>query len=465
MTAIEGTIVATAMPTIVGALGDFDLMSWVFAAYLLTQAVTIPIYGRLADLYGRKPLLLAGIFIFLIGSVLCGLAWSMATLVGFRIVQGIGAGAVMPVGRTLIGDVYHGADRARMQGYVSGAFIGSAVLGPLVGAFVVAHWAWPWVFWVNVPFGLAATAMLAFLYRERIEARERHIDYLGSLLLCLASGFLLFALAEASRLAIAVTLALVALSAVALTLFVLCERRVAHPIWPMSLWRDRFIASGNIVCLALGATTMAIAAFLPAYIQGVMGDSAFVAGLALMGLSVLAPVGAVLAGRMMLHFSYRSSATAGAVLFTLGCVMMALLDPTRGAGWAMASASLMGFGMGMNNNTYMVSIQAGTAWSQRGIATSSIIFTRILGQAAGAAGFGGILNAELSGRAGGADLVNRMLVPSARETLAPQDLAPVMQAFDHALHSVFAICVALALLVMAVGFLLPSGRGLRQDRT
>ena len=463
MTAIEGTIVATAMPTIVGALGDFDLMSWVFAAYLLTQAVTIPIYGRLADLYGRKPLLLAGISVFLAGSVLCGLARSMAALVLFRIVQGIGAGAVMPVGRTLIGDVYHGADRARMQGYVSGAFIGSAIFGPLAGAFLVAHWTWPLVFWINLPFGLAAMAMLAFLYRERIETRERRVDYLGSLLICLASGLLLFALAEAPRLAAALTLALAGAAAASLVLFILHERRAANPIWPTSLWRDRIVASGNIVNLALGATTMPTAAFLPAYIQGVMGDSAFVAGMALMAMSVLAGLGAVLAGGIMLRTSFRTSATVGAVLLTAGCVMMALLDPARGAGWAIASASLMGFGMGMNNNTYMVSIQAAADWSQRGIATSSIIFTRILGQAAGAAGFGGILNAELAGR-GGADLVNRMLVPSLRQALAPQDIAPVMAAFDHALHTVFAICVALALLVMAVGFLLPAGRGLRERR-
>src|SRR5579862_1416723 len=142
ITAIESTIVATAMPTIVARLGGFELLSWVFTVYLLTQAVTTPIYGRLSDLYGRKPLLLFGIALFLVGSALCGLAWSMPSLILFRIVQGLGAGAIMPVGRTLIGDVYHGADRARMQGYEIGTFIGAAVFGPVVGAFLVAHAVW-----------------------------------------------------------------------------------------------------------------------------------------------------------------------------------------------------------------------------------------------------------------------------------------------------------------------------------
>ena len=149
MAAIEGSIVATAMPSIVGDLGGFDLFSWVFTAYLLTQAVSVPIYGRLADLYGRKRLLMIGIALFLAGSVLCGLAWSMISLIVFRVIQGLGAGAVLPVAQTLIGDIYRGADRARMQGYISTTFGSAAILGPVVGAFIVTHFPWQWVFWVN----------------------------------------------------------------------------------------------------------------------------------------------------------------------------------------------------------------------------------------------------------------------------------------------------------------------------
>ncbi|HUZ74109.1 MAG TPA: MFS transporter [Stellaceae bacterium] len=460
MTAIEGTIVATAMPTIVAALGGFELLSWVFTAYLLTQAVTIPIYGRLADFYGRKPILLLGIGLFLVGSVLCGFAWSMLSLVAFRVVQGIGAGAVMPVGRTLIGDVYHGPERARMQGYVSSVFVGAAVIGPMVGAFLAAHTIWPMVFWINVPFGLIAAALLAWKLDERTERHRHRIDFVGSGLLGLGTGILMFALAEAARVGPAATVALMTVALVALVLFVMWEARVPEPVWPLALWRDRIVASGNAVSIALGAITMGFAAFLPAYIEGVMGRSAFIAGVTLMAMSMAGPIGAVLAGRIMLQVSYRAAAASGACLSIVGGMMMLRLGPASAAAWVMASGLFVGFGMGMNNNTYMVAIQAGSGWSQRGIATSTIVFTRILGQAIGAALFGGILNARLAGLPGGGDLVTRMLNPSSRRDLSLATMRPVLTAFDAALHLVFAIMLGLTVFVLAVGLLLPAGHGL-----
>jgi EmrB/QacA subfamily drug resistance transporter len=460
MTAIEGTIVATAMPTIVASLGGFEYLSWVFTAYLLTQTVTIPIYGRLSDVYGRKPLLLLGVGLFLVGSVLCGFAWNMLSLVAFRVVQGIGAGAVMPVGRTLIGDVYHGAERARMQGYVSGVFVGAAVLGPMVGAFLVAHAPWPMVFWINVPFGIAAMAMLALLLRERIELRQHRIDYIGSVLLAIGTGVLMFALAEAARVGVAATCAILAVAVAVLALFLWWEMRVPEPVWPLDLWRDRVIASGNVVSLAFGATTMGFAAFLPAYIQGVMGRSAFAAGASLMAMSCAGPIGAVLAGRIMLRSSYRTSAAAGALISTVGSCIMLLLAPDSSIALPTASGLLIGFGMGMNNNTYMVAVQADTGWSRRGIATSTILFTRILGQSVGAALFGGILNARLANEPGGGDLVTRMLEPALRQTIPAAAMQPVLHAFDAALHVVFAIMLALTIVVLVVGILLPAGHGL-----
>ena len=463
ITAIESTIVATAMPTIVGDLGGFELLSWVFTAYLLTQAVTTPIYGRLSDLYGRKPILLLGIALFLLGSALCGFAWSMISLVAFRVVQGLGAGALMPVGRTLIGDVYHGADRARMQGYVSSVFVGAAVFGPVVGAFLVAHTTWPMVFWINLPLGLAAGAILLWALHEHVEPRRHRIDLGGSALICIGTSTLMFALAQASSLGLAAIIILVAVSLAAIAAFILYEQYVPEPIWPMSLWRDRVVSSGNLASLALGTTMMGIAAYLPVYIQGVMGDSAFVAGLTLMSMSASSPIGAVLAGRIMLRASYRTSASAGAVLYILGSVMMCLLGPHSTPYWAMASGLLMGFGIGMNNNTYMVAIQSDSGWSSRGIATSAFIFSRILGQALGAAAFGGILNAGLSAYlTGGGDLVARIMSPEFRKTLPPETLGPLMAEFDHALHIVFIILVALAVGVMIIGLLLPKGRSIRR---
>ena len=463
ITAIESTIVATAMPTIVAQLGSFELLSWVFTAYLLTQAVTTPIYGRLSDLYGRKPILLFGVALFLIGSALCGFAWNMVSLVLFRIVQGLGAGAIMPVGRTLIGDVYSGADRARMQGYVSGVFVAAAVLGPVVGAFLVAHTIWQMVFWINLPLGVLTGAILIWALKERVGPRPSRIDYGGAALLAVATFALLFALAQSAVLGVGALAALILVALVAFVLFLFQEQRVAEPIWPMSLWRDPMATSGNLASLALGATMMGVAAYLPVYIQGVMGDTALTAGLTLMAMSASGPVGAVLAGRIMLRASYRASAGLGAIVYILGSVMMSLLAPGSTVYWAMASGLLMGFGTGMSNNTYMVAIQSESGWSSRGVATSAFMFCRLLGQALGAAAFGGILNAGLARYLqGGGDLVTRLMNPELRASLPPETIAPLMQEFNRSLHIVFVIMVGLAVGVMLVGLKLPKGHGIRR---
>ncbi|HEV8014737.1 MAG TPA: MFS transporter [Stellaceae bacterium] len=463
ITAIESTIVSTAMPTVVASLGGFDLLSWVFTSYLLTQVVTVPIYGRLADLYGRKPILLFGAGLFIIGSILCGFAWSMLSLVLFRTVQGLGAGALMPVGRTLIGDIFIGPERARMQGVVSSVFIGAAVLGPMVGAFLATHTIWPMIFWINVPIALIAGAILIWGFREHIEKRRHRIDWGGALLIALGTGTLMFALAQTSSLGLGLAAALIVAAVVVLIVFVFYERSVPEPIWPMSLWQDRVASSGNLVSLGLGATTMGIAAYMPVYIQGVIGDSALVSGLALMAMSAAGPVGAMTAGQLMLRVSYRTTASAGAAIYIIGSIMMTALSPASGAGWAAASGLLMGLGIGMNNNTYLVAVQSESAWNQRGIATSALVFSRILGQAIGAAAFGGILNASLAAYLNGHDdLVTQIMTVSGRSALPAAIVGPVIAQFDHALHMIFYILVVLAFGVMAVGLMLPKGRGIRR---
>jgi multidrug resistance protein len=463
ITQIESTIVATAMPTIVGEIGGFDLLSWVFTIYLLTQAVTTPIYGRLSDLYGRKPILLFGIGLFIVASMLCGLAWNMPSLIFFRAIQGLGAGAISPVGRTLIGDIYHGADRARMQGYVSGVFIGSAVLGPIVGAFIVAHTIWQMVFWFNVPLGLIAGGILMLVFKERFERRPGRLDVVGALLLAAGSFVLLYALAQSAVLPVVWFAALMALAVILIVAFGLYERSVSEPIWPMSLWRDRMSTSGNLVSFSLGVTIMGVTAYLPVYIQGVMGQSAMTAGLIITAMSATSPIGAVVAGRIMLRSSYRVTASIGGIFYIIGTVMMVMLAATSGPIWIMAGASMIGLGLGLNNNTYMVAIQAESSWSTRGIATGAFIFSRIFGQALGAAAFGGILNAGLSRYLQGeGDLLSRILTPEQRASLPPETLAPLLQEFSHALHIIFIIVTVFAVASLAIGYMLPKGRSIRR---
>ena len=458
MAAIEGTIVATAVPSIVGSLGGFDLFSWLFTSYLLTQAITVPIYGRLADLYGRKRLLFLGIFLFLVGSILCGFAPSMMTLIAFRVLQGMGAGAVMTVSQTLLGDIYRGADRARMQGYISSVFASAAILGPVVGAFIVAHWTWPMVFWVNVPLGLASAAMLALTLRERVERRRHRIDYVGSTLMALGTGVLMFALVQAATLSRGTMAALIVLSLVLIVWFFVHEARVREPLLPLPLLRDPIIAFGNISSLTSGAAMMGIIAFLPAYMQGVMGESVLAAGYALMALSGGWPVGGFAASRISIAFSYRAAVIAGGIVIILGSAMMVMLDPSRGATWAIVGTLLTGFGMGLTNNTFGVAIQANVEWTQRGIATSMTVFTRIIGQSLGTAVYAGILNASLARHmTGGGDLVNRLMEPALRAGIPAQELMPLMAAFGEGLHNVYLLNFALALIIMAVALGMPKG--------
>lgn len=221
--------------------------------------------------------------------------------------------------------------------------------------------------------------------------------------------------------------------------------------------------SGNLASLALGMTMMGVAAYLPVYIQGVMGGTAFTAGITLMSMSATSPIGAVLAGRIMLRASYRTAATTGAVFYIAGSVMMLMLDAETSVGFVMLSGLMLGLGIGLNNNTYMVAIQSECSWSTRGIATSAFIFSRILGQALGAAAFGGILNAGLSlYLSGEGDLLTRIMTPELRAALPPETLAPLMRQFSRSLHFVFLILAALAVAVMLIGWMLPKGRGLRR---
>ncbi|HXP29484.1 MAG TPA: MDR family MFS transporter [Stellaceae bacterium] len=455
ISAIEGTIIATVMPTIVSELGGFDLFSWAFTAYLLTQGVTAPIYGRLADIYGRKRVLLTAIGLFLVASVLCGFAWSMMSLIAFRVLQGIGAGGLVPVVQTIIGDLFTPAERARIQGWISSVWAMGAIIGPLLGAFLVAHSIWPMVFWVNVPIGVVAAAMLVVSLHERLEPHPHRIDYLGSALMMLGTGLLMLALVDAARLPLGAIAGLIAAAAIVLTLFVLHERRTPEPMLPLGLWVNGIVAGGNVTGLGLGAVMMGTTAFLSLYVQGVMGRSAIIAGVALAASSVSWPLGSTAGGRLMLRTSYRATTVVGALPLLAGSLMMIALEPSRGPLWATAAAALIGIGMGFTNNTFQVAIQSVVDWRQRGIATSSMVFSRIIGQALGAAVFGGLINASLPPQLTGA--ADRVLDPNLRSALPPAEAALLIEAIAHGLHNVYLITGFVVLVVAAMALLLPPG--------
>jgi EmrB/QacA subfamily drug resistance transporter len=462
VSAIEVTIVATAMPTIVGALGDFDLFSWVFTAYLLTQGVTVPIYGRLCDFYGRKRVLYIGLVFFVLGSLLCGFAWSMPSLIAFRVVQGLGGGSLATVSQTMVSDLYPPAERARVQGWISSTFATSALVGPVAGAFIVAHWAWPWVFWVNLPLCVLIVVMLESTFRENVELHSHKIDYLGSLLMALATFLLMYALTRAATLPAGMIALLLVSAVIAFVLLLIQERRAREPMLPLDIWRNRIVVVANAASGSIGGMQMAVTAFLPAFIQGVLGESPMHAGLALTAMSFAWPTGGFIAGRSLLRMSYRRSSSFGAIVLIAGAAMLALLSPTLGADWAIASAFLIGLGMGLTNMGFFVAIQASIDWHQRGMVTATFNYSRIIGQSIGTAIFGGLVNAALARRIeGGDDLASRILDPDLRQSLSPTQFTPLLDAFTDAVHLIFEINVALAILTMVWALALPRGLGVR----
>jgi EmrB/QacA subfamily drug resistance transporter len=457
MVATDSYIVATAMPTIVADLGGFRLFSWAFAAYLLTQAVTIPIYGRLADLYGRKRVFFAGTSIFLLGSLLCGCAWGMVPLVLFRALQGIGAGAILPIATTIIGDIYAPVERARMQGYVSGVYGVAAILGPTLGAFVVEHVSWSLVFWVNLPIGAATFVMLGLFLRERREPRRQRIDYLGSALLMLGIGAPMLTLVQVGN-SDAVTLAaLAAAGMVALAALVAHERRAAEPMLPIQLWRNRIVAVGCLAGFFNGALMMAVSGFLPTYVQGAMGRDATAAGVVLAASSVSWAFASMASGRLMIRTSYRLAATIGGVALVAGSLVLMTLDPASALIRAAAGALLLGIGMGFCNTAFIVSIQASVGWNERGMATSSTMFMRIVGNSVGAAVFGAILNFGIYSRLPEAgDAVNRLMSPAARQSLGATEIARLTEAVGASLHVVYVIAGLVAVVSLILAFALPA---------
>ncbi len=453
ISSIESYIVATVMPQIVGQLGGFDLFSWVFTAYLLTQAVTIPIYGRLADIHGRKPMLLMAVGLFLLGSILAGFAWNMVSLIAFRIVQGVGSGGIVPITQTVIGDLYSPVERAKLQGYLSSMWAIGSIIGPRLGAGLIAHTLWPMVFWVNVPIGAAAMAMMALWLNEAPRQRRRHIDYYGSVLMMAGSGVLMFALVQATHLGVGRFLGLIAVAAVLLALFFRNEARAAEPMLPVALLKNRIIGAGALGCLSLGAIIMGASAFLSLYVQGVMGHSAVVAGIVLMTPSVAWPIGSALGGWSMVRTSYRTTTIIGAAPLIAGSLVLIALDPALGPLFAGTGAGLIGIGMGLTNNTFTVATQSSVGRAQRGIATSTISFMRQVGQALGAAVFGGTLNAYLAREGAGEDIVDRIMDPALRRSVSAEALAPLTQAIAAGLHHVYIIIAFLGLAVLTTAWL------------
>ncbi len=465
MAAIEGTIVATAMPSIVGDLGGFAWFSWVFSAFLLAQAVSIPIYGKLADIYGRKSIFAFGAGIFMIGSLLCGFAHSMQQLILFRLLQGSGAGAVQPVAITIVGDIYSVSERAKVQGYISSVWGVAAIIGPAVGGLFVQYVSWSWVFWLNLPVGAVAITLLTLYLRENITKKAHKIDYIGSLLIFMVVGSCMITLVQGgvvwAWLSVQ-SILLMALTIFTLGLFIRHERKAVEPVMPLGIWRDSLILVGNLATMTTGAVIIGLSSFLPTYVQGVMGMTPIMAGFALAAMSIGWPMTSSISGRLLQTVSLRALAVVGGALIVLGSLFFVLLAPERGWIWAAAGSFIVGLGMGLARTVFIVSIQTSVAWETRGVVTASNMFMNILGNTLGAAALGALLNNRLSiflrsayaGSVPNLDVVNTLLDVNRRRSIPASTLHVMQIALAVALNKVFwgLFVVAVATLILVVFF-------------
>jgi EmrB/QacA subfamily drug resistance transporter len=465
MAAVEATVVATAMPRIVGALGGFALYSWVFSAFLLPQAITAILYGKLADLYGRRPMLVFGILLFLGGSIACGFAWSMPALIVFRLIQGIGAGSILPIATTIAGDVYTQDERMKVQGYLSSVWGFAAIIGPLVGGVIVQTLSWRWIFWINVPFGILTVIGLLVYYREDVRHRAARLDIAGAAYFTVSVTALLLVLIQGGhqwKWDSAPIYGLLAAFLICLGLFLWQENRAPEPILSLSLWRQRLVAIANTATMIAGMGIIGVSALIPTYVQGVMGDSAIVAGFSVTALSIAWSLASGVFGRIAHYIGGRGAAQLGGLCCMLGGLMFYLMQAGWSAFFPGFGSFLFGFGMGLLTTTSTVMIQSSVDWSKRGSATASNIFSRLLGSTLGVAILGSVLNNSLEHELAGSGM-GHVTLDSMREVLQshaagqfdPAQFALLQRALDLGLHQTFLAVVTVSAIAFVITLFLP----------
>jgi EmrB/QacA subfamily drug resistance transporter len=398
LAAMDSTIVSTAIPQIVGDLGGFSLFTWVFSIYVLAQTVTIPVYGKLADQYGRKPILILGTLIFLTGSAASAASWNMVSLIIFRAFQGLGAGSIMATVNTLAGDLFSIRKRAQVQGWLSSVWGFSAIVGPVIGGAFAEYTSWRWIFLVNIPIGAVSILLIWRFLHEEFE-RERHqIDYAGSVSVLLTIGLLIFGLLQSGHawpwLSVPnLIIFILVLVLAALTVWV--ERRAAEPIIPGWLWGRRVLSGSNLSMIGMGIVMMGPIAYLPTFGQSVFGLGAIAAGLLVAASSIGWPFASSLSGRLYLSIGFRDTALGGIVLIAFAAGGFLAL-PYPGPIWGVVVDQIaLGAGFGLLSTPLLVGIQSVVGWEERGVVTSANMFARYLGQSLGAAIFGAIFNAAI----------------------------------------------------------------------
>jgi len=401
--AIDSTILSTAVPTIVRDLGGFALFPWLFSIYLLAQAATVPVYAKLADTFGRKPIMLVGVGAFLVGSVMCAIAWDMPSLIAFRGLQGIGAGAIMPTVLTIAGDIYTVRERARAQAYLSSVWAISAVVGPTLGGALAQFASWPWIFWINLPLGLIALFLLWRNYRPAFERHRRRIDYAGAVLLTAALVLLVLGVLEGGvdwDWLSWQSFAVLGGGFVLLVAFVLVERRADDPILAPWVFRSRLVSATALVGLLIGVVLIGLVSYTPTFLEATTGASPVVAGLAVAGLMIGWPISGAFAGHVYLRIGFRSTTLVGASVVIAGAVWLAVFAFTPSALLTGVGCFIVGVGLGFVANPSLIAAQSSVELRQRGVVSGTNALARSIGSSLGVAVFGAVANSLIDDRGG-----------------------------------------------------------------
>ena len=400
LVAIDATVVATAVPAIVHDIGGFTSFPWLFSAYLLAQAVSVPVYAKLSDVIGRKPIMLVGIGLFLVGSILCGVAWSMPVLIAFRVVQGLGAGAVQPMAITIAGDIYTLAERAKVQGYLASVWAVSSVVGPTLGGVFAALGIWRGIFLINIPLCLMAGWMLVRSFHENIERVLHRIDYLGAGLLTVSLTLLILGALEGGQAWAwnsAISSAVFAGGAVLFAAFILVERRAAEPVLPPWVVSRRLLATTAMIAFGVGAVMLGLTSYVPTFLVGALSTSPILAGLALAALTIGWPISASQSGRLYLRIGFRNTAMIGITVTVIGTAALALTASSPNLALVAGSCFIVGLGLGLVATPTLIAAQSSVEWNERGVVTGTNLFARSIGSAIGVAVFGAIANAVYAG--------------------------------------------------------------------
>ncbi|UTE78547.1 MDR family MFS transporter [Rossellomorea sp. KS-H15a] len=399
LTAIEGTIVSTAMPKIVEDLGGSELYTWVISVYLLAIVISTPVFGKLADLFGRRIMFTIGVSIFLIGSMLSGLSQSMEQLVLFRLIQGIGAGALTTLPFTIIGDVFTFEMRAKMQGWMSSVWGIAGITGPLAGGFIVDTISWHWIFYMNLPFGIVSLFLLWTSLKENIEKKKHKIDYSGIFTFAISITAFLYALTllkEQNHMTGGILTLLIVASA-GISLFLWIESKAEEPMLPLTLFKNRFITISTIAGFLLGFILVAVTFYIPLWVQGVTGLNATLSGVTMLPMSITWPLAAVLSGRLMAKTSIGKITVMGISVITAGCLGLVLFHADTTVPLMMVVTAMIGFGFGLSLTAFTVAVQSSVEWKIRGAAMGTFNLMRNLGQSIGIAVSGLWLSDQLSG--------------------------------------------------------------------